>query len=150
MKRIWLASIWTVRIWSGQTSMTSIYAIPTFLMPISNLQACWVPITELLRLQHVDARTMGNTVRVTLPKGQRQHVIGRLVNWLFPSRPLHITISFHPDHFIRNVHLEYDALKMPLDCPCFDQIGHAMRERGWASEMKTRHEHEPVLTQIAV
>ncbi len=91
-------------------------------------------IADSLCRQDLDARIFGDSVRVTLPSAQRFSMFGKLVQKLFPARPLYITISFHPEHFIRNVQLEYAFNKIPIESLCFEKITNAMFERGYLVE----------------
>ena len=91
-------------------------------------------IADSLCRQNLAAHIFGDSVRVTLPAAQRFSMFGKLVQKLFPARPLYITISFHPGNFIRNVTLEYAFMKVPHDSPCFDKITNAMFERGYLVE----------------
>ncbi|WP_442511692.1 UvrB/UvrC motif-containing protein [Novipirellula sp. SH528] len=88
-------------------------------------------IAELLRHRHLDACTVDEAVRITLPLTLPHSLVGKLVWRLFRPSPLKITISHCPERFIRNVDLEYDVMKMSMDCPCFDDIAEAMRQRGY-------------------
>ena len=91
-------------------------------------------IVELLRNRDLDACILDDAVQITLPSTQRFSIIGKLVQKLFRPRPLSITITFCPEKFIRNVDLKYDVMKMPSNCPCFDDITDAMHHRGYLTE----------------
>lgn len=91
-------------------------------------------IAKLLRHRNLNACTVDDTVRITLPITPPQSIIGKLARRLFRPRPLSITISYFPERFIRNVDLEYDVIKMPMDCPYFDDITEAMHQRGYLAD----------------
>ncbi|KLU07473.1 hypothetical protein RISK_000551 [Rhodopirellula islandica] len=91
-------------------------------------------IAELLRHRDLDAGTVDDTVRITLPLTQPRSFVGNLVWKLFRPSPLKITIFYSPEKFVRNVDLEYDVLKISMDCPCFDDIAEAMRQRGYLAD----------------
>ena len=91
-------------------------------------------IAELLRHRGLDAYAVDDAVRITLPLMQTHSIIGKLARKMFRPGPLSITLSFFPDRFIRNVGLEYDVVKMPMDFPCFDDIAEAMHQRGYLAD----------------
>lgn len=94
---------------------------------------CWDPtfIAESLRHHDIDTCTVDDTVRITLPIQKPQHTLGWIVNWLFPARPVIATIAFRKDRFLRNIELQVDPLKFPLDSSWFQDICRAMRERDY-------------------
>lgn len=91
-------------------------------------------IEDFLRRRDLEATTVDDAVRITLPQPQPHSIIGKATRKLLRPVPLTITIAFFPERFIRNVDLEYDALKMPTDCPCFDDVTEAMHARGYLAE----------------
>ena len=88
-------------------------------------------IASVLSRNGVPASVDESTVRIKIPDTDSSSILGRLSRWLFGSQSNIVTIQHDPAHFIRNIDVHYDPLKISTDLPYLHDITVALRECGF-------------------
>jgi hypothetical protein len=91
-------------------------------------------IVDSLQAQSLDADRIDATVhlRIPLPAATRQ--LARLYWAIIRRKPFLVTVKFNPNKFIRNVDVEYDIMRKPINLEWMywmDAIDNAMADNGY-------------------
>ena len=93
----------------------------------------WDPmrVARVLCRNGVPASVDGTLVRIEVPDTEPPSILGTFVRWVLRSRPNVVTINHDPTHFLRNIDVHHDPLKVSTDPAHLHDITVALRECGY-------------------
>src|SRR6056297_211623 len=93
----------------------------------------WDPrrVASVLSRNGVPASVEGTLVRIEVPETEPPWILQRFLRWVLRPSPNVVTINHDPTHFIRNIDVHYDPVKVSTDLPYLHDITVALRECGY-------------------